>query len=753
MEGKSAARAIPEGIEPFSVSMANMEKLGLKNGENITDIVQYKEMDKQSVLVDCETHGFMSAFYDLRKKIEVFPEETLLIVGDMDCTYKDMCNFYWCSSEATIREHVERFRKFIEAERKEEKDQEAHLVKYLGYIRLSQDERIDTIAHYTAVGKAADHKDICESFIEDEFRGLQGEKPYRLTSDEKYDYMAYSCKANEEFLIDSQLIVVAGFGKLFSIIAEDELANCLERAFKVDAGISAEEVEGAIAHELDAKMESILQKMVDQFEDEADDPNEHIPEYEEKPLVANRVWTPLTRAEVKKLEEEGNAEEKIEKRPEWVFHTPSVDDMVVKDSRPRMEFCLSKQRRDFEWDYTFDDVEDENTTGFPRNPNENYTFVKADLDIGFQCAVSTISTASQTLWSRKVNKIEQVEPRVYEPKEIKRVLESKEILAFLKSKVGYCEHVLESNNIVDLFNDEFKCLETVESAVGNNADSNLRSMNQLRAPGMPPRKICDICWHPTVKGLIAYACGANLDFEKIVELSGSVMWTSIIIWNLSNLLVPRARLAVPGDVKCFRMNPTNPYIIVAGLATGQVIMWDLSSVSINGEDIYAATTTTEAKKSQRTPSFSSKVCSVVQVSHSKAVTDIRWLPKGVRITGRGEFRTDPDAKMANYFASTSGDGTFMFWDVRLQETHNADGSLDKNLRWTPVFKTEIRPSGAKMRLSATKFALLKSKKKKCNLAVVSSAGEVTFGSWALEPDEKGKKEGQSFETVRVYICI
>eukprot|EP00471_Norrisiella_sphaerica_P004450 CAMPEP_0184484094 /NCGR_PEP_ID=MMETSP0113_2-20130426/5811_1 /TAXON_ID=91329 /ORGANISM="Norrisiella sphaerica, Strain BC52" /LENGTH=976 /DNA_ID=CAMNT_0026864905 /DNA_START=41 /DNA_END=2971 /DNA_ORIENTATION=+ len=762
---------IPPGIEPFSISMGQMEKLGLKSGEDITDIYEFKVYDKAYVKEDMEKNGFMSAFHNLRKKIEAYSGDKIFIVADLECTYVEMCNFFWCSTEETFKEYSAKFEEEMGDEdgKKGEKGKSKQmLVKYLAILRIDTEKKVDTLCHFASDEKKDEHKEIVELIVKDCLASgepdIFGTRPYRKKDNDYCDYMAHGVKIDDEnYAMESQLVVAAAFGKLFSNLAEPELALSLEKMFKYQAGIKADQCERAIYHEFDEKTKPHFEKVVVQFEDEADDPNEVIPEYVEIPLVAQKEWVNLTMEDVKNLDKNASPETIPERRSAWAFKMPTVEELKATNTRRLKKFFMSKPRREFAWDTMFEDVDEETTASFPRAENENFNFKRQDLDIGFQCAPSSAEASTQTSWARKINKMHQVVPRRYTPKEIEGMLSSKELSSFVKSKMGICKHFLQSNFVVDLFNDEFVCLADVESSVGKNVENNFKSMNQLRVPGMPPRRICDIAWHPTVKGMVAFACGANLDNDKLLELSGKVMWTSIIMWNLNNLLSPRLRLAVPGDVQCFKINKENPYLIVAGLETGQVIMWDLTEAQIDGEDVYATKKEEKAPpnndnsqtNSSAIPSFACKATSVLQVSHQRPVSDLQWLPKGVTIDRKGCYRTDPDAKQAQFFATVATDGFMYFWDVKLKESHNADGSIDKNLRWGPSCKLPLLQEGAKVNLSGKKFAFLTDANDKTRLVVVTETGEMAFGNFAIEPAGEGGGGGvvQAVETLTKAHCL
>jgi hypothetical protein len=62
------------------------------------------------------------------------------------------------------------------------------------------------------------------------------------------------------------------------------------------------------------------------------------------------------------------------------------------------------------------------------------------------------------------------------------------------------------------------------------------------------------------------------------------------------------------------------------------------------------------------PTTKPRAMSYIDKSHSRPVTDVRWLPPGLEITKRGEV-VRSKSKTTTQFVTTSGDGMLMFWYV------------------------------------------------------------------------------------------
>ncbi len=84
--------------------------------------------------------------------------------------------------------------------------------------------------------------------------------------------------------------------------------------------------------------------------------------------------------------------------------------------------------------------------------------------------------------------------------------------------------------------------------------------------------------------------------------------------------------------------------------------------------------------------------SYIDKSHSRPVTDVKWLPAGMEITRRGEvIRTK--TKFTHQFVTTSGDGVLSFWDTRLKDTYKTGNSLEDaetaEPKWIPTYSIPL----------------------------------------------------------------
>ena len=61
-----------------------------------------------------------------------------------------------------------------------------------------------------------------------------------------------------------------------------------------------------------------------------------------------------------------------------------------------------------------------------------------------------------------------------------------------------------------------------------------------------------------------------------MHIAGKVQSGYILLWNFSDPIHPQFVLEAPGDVYCFRFCPNNPDLVVGGVSSGQVCVWNLA---------------------------------------------------------------------------------------------------------------------------------------------------------------------------------
>jgi hypothetical protein len=117
----------PPGIFPLYLRNTTCEKYGLKTGEGISDLVDYKLLKKEEVMKDISLYGATSDFEPGKKKFETYQGDQILVVVDRDQKYGE--TFLFCYTEEarenymrTLSEAEEALKAQLLAEQKAEED-------------------------------------------------------------------------------------------------------------------------------------------------------------------------------------------------------------------------------------------------------------------------------------------------------------------------------------------------------------------------------------------------------------------------------------------------------------------------------------------------------------------------------------------------------------------------------------------------------------------------------------------------------
>eukprot|EP00898_Chlorokybus_atmophyticus_P001929 jgi/Chlat1/2737/Chrsp182S02893 len=286
------------------------------------------------------------------------------------------------------------------------------------------------------------------------------------------------------------------------------------------------------------------------------------------------------------------------------------------------------------------------------------------------------------------------------------------------------------------------------------------------------RLLSAIDWMPNRKGMVAVSCteAAALD-ERIELVTGRFKPSALLLWNFIDPIHPQLVLESPSDVYAFRFHPTRPEIVAAGCYNGQanhmlhqrcnitVLLWDLTSAieslrrrekkrgggggggGAGGEG--GGEGGDGAGGNKAIPVVKPVAISQLESSHRTCITDLAWLPEHLELNSKGRLvrltgkeptsPTTPSAAAApsptaasptvpstpsatasqwsssECFATTSADGTVMFWDSKIlrkvQSNPNTANKTDSAAApaWTPVYTLPlVRTEGAGA-VAATKF--------------------------------------------------
>lgn len=424
---------------------------------------------------------------------------------------------------------------------------------------------------------------------------------------------------------------------------------------------------------------------------------------------------------------DGGEEKATIKRPVEAMTDIQIATLTVKSHRAPLGFFISQSRFKFAKPFEFDDVEPaEKLAEYRHSKIPGYNESRMVLERGFQAAPRRSEMATQTSWANSVNKATQYTPALLRPEEQDALLSSQAMADFLSHVESLTIRELQMNETLDIFKDEFEQFADEEVSLGNRLENSLEIFHSFSHFKFSKGKnIIAAQWMPTItpaassgggapKGLggssgqlVAFACSNTATFDQWVEQSGKVLTSSILLYSLTDILHPYLVLEVPGNITCFKVHPSAPQFICAGLTTGQVIFWDLSdarekvrsyqeqqqvnltaynrsgqnkttnsgaggAASGAGSGSAAAPASSSADGSSgdggvtdeiAIPPIKYTVLSYIDRSHSRPVTDLVWLPAAQQVNRRGEMYT-AEKSVSSQFASVGADGKLLIWDFK-----------------------------------------------------------------------------------------
>ena len=87
--------ALPAGVVPFFCSDSHADKLGMKTGKGIVDLVDMKSFDKELYLKEIADLGFMCPFEPVEKQLKECPLEEFVVVTDVESKHGEMFLLYY----------------------------------------------------------------------------------------------------------------------------------------------------------------------------------------------------------------------------------------------------------------------------------------------------------------------------------------------------------------------------------------------------------------------------------------------------------------------------------------------------------------------------------------------------------------------------------------------------------------------------------------------------------------------------------
>jgi WD40 repeat protein len=424
-----------------------------------------------------------------------------------------------------------------------------------------------------------------------------------------------------------------------------------------------------------------------------------------------------------------------------------VANFTVTSGRPLMQLMITRARAHFGNCKAKLSDSGENLQFCRPQKDPNFSLFRKELEIGVQAVKETKSSSCQTTWFRPVNKSTQYSPADFLKGE-RHSLGYDQVDAlstFLSSVSVSVEEALQTNETVDIFQEEFSSLGADDAGAVSEATSNMKELRNFHDVTYTRGKRIEwVEWIPNSSEMLACSYCDNLPFAERLEHAGKASVSTILIWSFQDALSPHAILQSPWEVPVFKFYPGNERYVVGGLSSGQFIVWKLSDADLGLAARDRTKSSIEEEKVNTIPVVAHKQISVIDDSHKKAILAIEWLPPNLEIERRGRGASMKDEKDAphKYFLSTAGDGLVMIWDF----TSCIDGLNEFDFIWRPVHRIQLQrqDSGTEMGLGHILYCHdrqdEKGNKQLTNFYATTEEGELIFGDWAARVEEDRKPE-------------
>ncbi len=141
------------------------------------------------------------------------------------------------------------------------------------------------------------------------------------------------------------------------------------------------------------------------------------------------------------------------------------------------------------------------------------------------------------------------------------------------------EEALQSNELINVFQDDFEMLGDEEAAGSSKiSGSSIQLRTFFEHEYCKNKRVSCIKFHPTKPHLVAMSMIENLSFDDRCEIAGKSFDSHVIIMNFSDahIITLNYVLETPIEISCIEFHPEKPNVIIGGCISGQLINWDLS---------------------------------------------------------------------------------------------------------------------------------------------------------------------------------
>ncbi len=318
-------------------------------------------------------------------------------------------------------------------------------------------------------------------------------------------------------------------------------------------------------------------------------------------------------------------------------HT-EVSAFTVQSSRSLMQVMISRPRAKFGAPCKISDSGELMQPHCRPQKDPNFILQRKELEIGIQAVKELRTSSSQTTWHRPVNKSTQ-----YQSEDFKRAEEGDEqvdaLSAFLSGVSVAVEEALQTNETVDIFQEEFAHLGDEDLGAVSETASNIKEYrNFVDVTYTKGKRIEWVEWVPRSIDMLACSCCDVMPFSERMENAGKATTSTILIWYFYEQLNPHCILQSPWEVPVFKFYPPRSgsgneafgWYLLGGLSSGQLIVWKLTGADLGhgpreSSRAREKTNNEDSSRASAVP-IQCKAQSTIDESHRRPVLAIEWLP-------------------------------------------------------------------------------------------------------------------------------
>eukprot|EP00340_Litonotus_pictus_P001863 CAMPEP_0170522126 /NCGR_PEP_ID=MMETSP0209-20121228/7573_1 /TAXON_ID=665100 ORGANISM="Litonotus pictus, Strain P1" /NCGR_SAMPLE_ID=MMETSP0209 /ASSEMBLY_ACC=CAM_ASM_000301 /LENGTH=754 /DNA_ID=CAMNT_0010809469 /DNA_START=66 /DNA_END=2333 /DNA_ORIENTATION=+ len=397
-----------------------------------------------------------------------------------------------------------------------------------------------------------------------------------------------------------------------------------------------------------------------------------------------------------------------------------------------IKVIIVKSRKDFGAPYNFYDKDTGAEGNFEVKPapkaHECPTMPRPILEIGFQTKFSTSKYIrnTKTFQVPKIRKANAFTQVFEEQNDVKGLFNSRageylnskkdtttgktsmqrieQFIDLVRPKV---EEALQSNETIDIFQSDFQLdrfgdLDALDSKTKkNNSENDIRTFRDNTLAGQKSKREKSVNQARLVLPhleYIAHTLLRNLSFEERTKVIGIPYTGQILFWNFKDPEInsPVFVLDLPMEVTCFEFNPLNVNILVCGLFSGQLIIYEFERLLFLLQNGFDSEYSEQIAKANKQDLYTFYITGISE-SHKTHINSMKWLPKGYNYH-KYQLNYNESLNEINLLATVAEDGQVCIWDI-LHLDKTIKNEVSNYIK--PVLRLEVNKLDSLLKISGS----------------------------------------------------